>query len=63
MQDDLKLAARVHYSFQPEHYKRDFVDGLCATAHDYSKGEIQDDILWLGIQVKYKRDCTHGYQI
>jgi len=31
---------------------RDFVNGLCAAVHDYSKGEIQDDILCLGIRVK-----------
>ena len=26
MQDDLKLAARVHYSFLPEHYEDDWLD-------------------------------------
>ena len=31
---------------------RDFVDGLCAAVHDYSTGDIRDDILCLGIQVK-----------
>jgi sigma-B regulation protein RsbU (phosphoserine phosphatase) len=31
---------------------RDFVNGLCAAAHDYSSGEIRDDILCLGIHVK-----------
>ena len=31
---------------------RGFVNGLCADVHDYSKGEIQDDILCLSIQVK-----------
>jgi sigma-B regulation protein RsbU (phosphoserine phosphatase) len=33
-------------------HSRDFVNGLCATAHDYSSGEIKDDILCLGIHVK-----------
>lgn len=32
---------------------RDFVTGLCAAVLDYSKGEIRDDILCLGIHVKY----------
>ena len=31
---------------------RDFVNGLCTAIHDYSKGEIKDDILCLSIQVK-----------
>ena len=30
----------------------DFVNGLCAAVHDYSQGDISDDILCLGIQVK-----------
>lgn len=31
---------------------KDFVNGLCETVDEYSKGEIQDDILCLSIQVK-----------
>jgi sigma-B regulation protein RsbU (phosphoserine phosphatase) len=31
---------------------RDFVNGLCETVHEYSKGDLHDDILCLSIQLK-----------
>lgn len=41
-----------HISEHDQQNNKDFIDGLCAEIHDFSNGEIRDDMLCMCIMVK-----------